>query len=64
MSKQLDQRYLDVEGVANYTCSTPLSIRQKVHLKQIPHLKRGRRVLFDRLEIDAWLAKQRVAAAS
>ena len=64
MSRQSEQRYLNVGEVADYTRSTPMSIRQQVHLRQIPHLKRGRRVLFDRLEIDAWLAKQRVAAAS
>ena len=63
MSREVDQRYLDVDQVADYTRSTPMSIRQQVHLKQIPHLKRGRRVLFDRLEIDAWLAQGRVETA-
>jgi excisionase family DNA binding protein len=51
---------MDVDGIADYTRSTPMSVRQQVHLRQIPFIKRGRRVLFDRLEIDAWLAKQRV----
>ena len=64
MSRADAQRYMDVKEVAEYTRSTPLSVRQQVHLRQIPHLKRGRRVLFDRLEIDAWLERQRVVAAS
>ena len=63
MSREVDQRYLDVDQVADYTRSTPMSIRQQVHLKQIPHLKRGRRVLFDKVAIDAWLAQGCVETA-
>ena len=50
------RRYLDVEELAEYIRSTPASVRQLVHLKRLPYLKRGRRVLFDRQAIDRFLA--------
>ena len=53
-----ERRYLDVEALAEYICSTPASVRQLVHRKQLPYLKRGTRLLFDRQAIDRHLASQ------
>jgi excisionase family DNA binding protein len=50
------QRYLDVEECAVYIRSTPASVRQMVHLRRLPYVKHGRRVLFDRQAIDNHLA--------
>ena len=55
-----ERRYLDVEELAQYIRSTPASVRQLVHLKRVPYIKRGRRLLFDVIEVDRWLGAQRV----
>lgn len=61
LSHPLDpRRYMNVEQIAWYLDSTPGSIRVKVWRREIPFLKCGRRVLFDREAIDSWLAAQRV----
>jgi len=52
------QCYLNVDQLASYIDSTPAGVRQMVYLKQVPYLKRGRRLLFDRLRIDRWLQQQ------
>jgi excisionase family DNA binding protein len=54
------RRYLDVQEVADYIRSTVLTVRVKTSRREIPYIKCGRRVLYDRTEIDAWLAAQRV----
>lgn len=56
------RRYLDVQEVADYIHSTPLTIRVKTSRREIPHIKCGRRVLYDRVMIDAWLAARQVPA--
>ena len=53
-------RYLDVPSLAEYIYSTVGTVRVKVSKRQIPHIKCGARVLFDRERIDAWLSEQRV----
>jgi excisionase family DNA binding protein len=61
MTEALEQRrYLDVAELAEYIRSTPASVRQLVHRKQLPYLKRGTRLLFDREVIDKHMAAQSV----
>ena len=50
------RRYLNAVEVADYIRSTEASVRQLVHRKQMPSIKRGTRLLFDIQEIDAWLS--------
>jgi excisionase family DNA binding protein len=54
-------RYAPIEVVAPYIHSTVGSVRVMCSKRRIPHIKCGRRVLFDLDEIDAWLDNQRVA---
>jgi excisionase family DNA binding protein len=59
------KRYLDSEAAAEYLGfregkAGAAQIRQMVHRNEIPHYKLGVRLRFDRLELDAWMAKQRV----
>ena len=61
MTERADRRYLDVQELATYIRSTPGSVRQMVHLRRLPFIKRGTRVLFDRRAIDAWLARGHMA---
>ena len=57
-------RYLDVAELAEYVHSTVGSVRVKVSKREIPYIKLGTRVLFDREQIDRWLAEQRVESIS
>ena len=53
-------RYMNREEVAEYIDSTAATIAVMTSRREIPHIKRGRRVLYDRQAIDSWLAAQRV----
>ena len=54
------RRYLDARELADYIHSTLSSVRTLTSKRQIPHIKRGRRCLYDRVAIDRWLAQQSV----
>lgn len=56
----IERRYLNREEVADLIRSTPGSVAVLTSQRRIPHIKRGSRVLYDRLEIEKWLAAQRV----
>ena len=61
MAEHLEHgRYLDVQELASYIRSTPASVRQLIHRRRLPFIKRGSRVLFDREEIDRFLAEHSV----
>jgi excisionase family DNA binding protein len=61
MAMPKNRRYMDAPELADYINSTTGSVRVMTSRREIPHIKRGRRVLYDRSEIDAWLDAQRVA---
>jgi excisionase family DNA binding protein len=50
---------LSLEAVAEYLHLTPVDVAQRVKRNEIPHEKRGRRVVFSKEEIDQW-ASQRI----
>jgi excisionase family DNA binding protein len=54
------RRYLSRDEVASYIDSTSATVATMTSKRQIPHIKRGRRVLYDRHVIDAWLARQSI----
>lgn len=47
--------YLTVEQLADYLNTTVSAIYGKVYRKEVPHIKRGKRLLFCINDIDAWL---------
>ena len=53
-------RYVNAGALAEYINSTEGTVRVDTSRRKIPHIKRGRRVLYDLDEIDEWLDKQRV----
>ena len=61
-----ERRYLNTRQVADYIDSTEGSVRQLCCHRRIPFLRvaGGRRILFDRQQIDRWLAEQRVESIS
>lgn len=50
-------RYMSVATCATYIGRTPKAVRNLVDRSQIPYLKVGRRVQFDRERIDNWMGR-------
>ena len=57
-----EPRYMRTKTCAKYTTLSENTVRRYVHMKQIPHIKQGSCILFDRYDIDAWLEKRKVTA--
>jgi len=57
-----EPRYMRTKGCAKYTTLSENTVRRYVHTKQIPHIKQGSCILFDRRDIDAWLERRKVTA--
>jgi excisionase family DNA binding protein len=49
-------RYMSIEQASTYTTFSQQSLYRRIHENTIPHIKVGRRVLFDKLALDEWLA--------
>jgi excisionase family DNA binding protein len=49
------RHYLNVEQAAAYLGRTPKAIRMLVYRAEIPVIKIGRRILFDRERLDRWV---------
>ena len=56
-------RFFDVPTCAAYICRTPEAVRQLVKRAEIPYVKVGRRVQFDRDGIDRWIQMHHRSAA-
>ena len=50
-----NKRYMDVNECAEYVGRTAKAIRGLVRRREIPHIRVGRRVQFDREKIDRWV---------
>jgi len=48
-------RYLDVKGAAQYLGMTVMAVYAAVARRQIPFRRQGRKLVFDRLELDAYM---------
>ena len=57
------KRYLNRRELAEYLDSTVAGVANKTAKRQLPHIKLGRRVLYDRLAIDSFLRRHSVPAA-
>jgi PTS system nitrogen regulatory IIA component len=49
---------LSLDAVAEYLNLTPADVRQRVKYNEIPHEKRGHRVVFSKDEIDLWASQR------
>ena len=54
-------RLLDIRQVAIYTGLSVHTLYTMVSQRRIPFVKLGRLTKFDRVEIDRWITRQRVA---
>lgn len=51
---------LTIEEAAEFTGLTISWLYNLTHTKQIPHYKRGRKLYFDRSELDEWLRGEKI----
>ena len=54
----MSYQILSLDAVAEYLHLTPADIAQRVKRNEIPHEKRGRRVVFSKDEIDLWASQR------
>lgn len=52
--------FLDVEGAAQFLLVKPATIYAWVYQRRIPFRKHGRRVVFDRQDLERWSQSQAV----
>jgi excisionase family DNA binding protein len=52
--------YLTIDQLSEYINSSVSAIYGKVHRREIPYIKRGKRLLFNLGDIDKWLKDGRV----
>jgi excisionase family DNA binding protein len=60
----LPDKLLNCKEVAKLLDSTPGGIRNMVYRGQIPHIKRGRRLLFDPRDLAEWLSAKKHGPSS
>ncbi len=53
----LDPRWLDVDAAARYLCMSRHSLYHRVNRRQMPFVRQGRVIRFDRFALDRWMAK-------
>jgi excisionase family DNA binding protein len=58
----VNSRYLDVKAAAEYLGRSEGAIRHLVERRQIPFIRQGGRVFFDRLSLDRWMSNGSVQA--
>jgi excisionase family DNA binding protein len=51
----ISRRYLDVQSAAIYLGTTPTAIYAAVARRQIPHRRFGRKLVFDKVELDMFV---------
>ena len=56
-------RYLNPPEGADYTKMSLSWLRKKTAAGEIPHIKLGRRVVYDRLDLDAYMKEQKITTA-
>src|SRR5262245_13771232 len=54
----IEPRWLDIDTAAKYVCMTPHALYHQVARKQLPFIRHGRLLRFDRLALDRWLEKE------
>jgi excisionase family DNA binding protein len=55
-----DDNLFSVESLAGYLQVSPQWVYERVHLKEIPHIKIGKFPRFKKSEIDHWLNTQKI----
>ena len=53
----IEPRWLDVDTAAQYLCMSRHALYHRVSRRQIPFVRRGRIVRFDRQALDRWMSK-------
>jgi excisionase family DNA binding protein len=56
----MDKRFLTVDELSEYLAMPVATLYTWTHQRKIPHIKLGRGLRFDRLEIDKWLESRKV----
>lgn len=58
----VEPRLLNIRAAAVYLSCTVWALRQLAWAKKLPHVRIGRRLLFDRTDLDKFVESRKVAA--
>jgi len=53
-----NESYLRVEGVSNYLKISKSMVYKMVNRREIPHVRIGTRLIFDRDDLDKWISSK------
>src|SRR3954453_5338208 len=53
----IEPRWLDVDTAAQYLCMSRHALYHRISRRQIPFVRRGRIIRFDRQALDRWMSK-------
>ena len=53
----IEPRWLDVDAAAQYLCMSRHALYHRIGRRQIPFVKNGQIVRFDRQALDRWMGK-------
>src|SRR5436190_20144083 len=53
----VEPRWLDVDAASRYLCMSVHALYHRIGRRQIPYVKQGRMIRFDRFALDRWMAK-------
>ncbi|MBI3552608.1 MAG: helix-turn-helix domain-containing protein [Elusimicrobia bacterium] len=59
----MEKRILTVDELSDYLSTPVPTLYTWTHQRKIPHIKLGRGLRFDRIEIDKWLDARKVESA-
>lgn len=54
------ERYLNVRQTATYLSMSRHTLYERVSQRAIPFIKLGRKLLFDKHDLDRWISRQKV----
>jgi excisionase family DNA binding protein len=53
----VEPRWFDVDAASRYLCMSVHALYHRIGRRQIPFVKHGRMIRFDRFALDRWMAK-------
>lgn len=56
----MDKRFLTIDELSDYIAAPVATLYTWTHQRKIPHIKLGRGLRFDRVEIEKWLEGRKV----
>ncbi len=54
------RRLISIQEASEYLAVSPWTVRRMIWNGELPHVRRGRRILLDLRDLDAWINREKV----